>query len=182
MDDRQLIVTPSMEHRAKSNKAIGILEMEAYDFLNLTVKETVPTWIDNEAGDIHSVKQYNEWAKAGEIQVMPFLDVDRKTGKVVSHEGRHRAAALYKASAMSTMRVAIALRTNGYLDYYDEPNIDDYDNPARFKKVFLSTNDLPNSFIGQFKPSKVFVYKPDFKPFYTAAAPQIARLWETRTT
>ena len=102
-------------------------------------------WIDKEKeqGQLLTVEQYNDYAKSGSIVVMPFLDIDLDKRKVVGHEGRHKAAALLDAEGPSArLKVAIYLKDRGHLVYYKEPNIDDKDHPQRFKKEYLSVNDI----------------------------------------
>lgn len=157
-----LIVTPRHREVAKDNKAIGILMMDPREFLSLTVDRDVDVWLEKEKNNTYSLEQYNEWARTGKNIVMPFLDVKRHEGKVIEHEGRHRAAACINAH-VDLMPVAITLvddKTLGKIYYeYVEPRED-------FKKRYLNANDLPPSFKGQFRPAKVAVHLRHFEEFY----------------
>lgn len=177
---KTLLVTENMRERMKSNKAIGTLTLDPYDFLALTVSSTPMRWVESESTE--TIDQYNAWVRDGTIKIMPFLEVDMDTGKVKAHEGRHRAAALLKERGLD-MEVAIFLRKNGHLEYYTEPHIDDYDHPKRFAKVYLGVNEVPNAFYGQFSSSRVSIYKRNFKNFYnTLLAKALGRLsWQSFT-
>lgn len=157
-----LLITPRMIENAKDNKAIGILTMDPYDFLDLTIDTSARQWIASEQGNTRTLDEYNEYARMGRSGLMPFLYVRTDTNKVIEHEGRHRAIALLNAH-VRTMPVAITLSIEGVLRYYVyEPT---ETNP--FKKRYLSSRDLPNNFRGQFKPSSVGVNKRSFEEFYS---------------
>lgn len=166
---KELIVTHAMREVAKDNKCIGILTMGSIQFLELTTPGSFAKWIEEEKADTAPLEVYNEAAQAGKIRVMPFLDVDKATGTVHGHEGRHRCAALIDAGG-TEIQVAICLRDKGYKQYYEQPFIDEYSNPKQFYKRFLGIQDVPARFLGQFKSTSVRV-KPiaagDWEPFYT---------------
>jgi hypothetical protein len=157
-----------MKEVAQDNKCIGILTMGTIQFLELTTPGSFARWMDEEAKDTAPLEAYNEAAKAGKIRVMPFLDVDRDTGTVQAHEGRHRCAALINAGG-TEIQVAICIRVKGYKTYYEQPFIDQMSNPKQFYKRYLGVKDIPARFLGQFKSSSVRVQpiKPgDWEPFY----------------
>lgn len=166
---KELIVTPSMKEVAKDNKCIGILTMGTIQFLELTTPGSFARWMEEEKADTAPLETYNEAAKAGKTRIMPFLDVDRATGTVHGHEGRHRCAALIEAGG-TEIQVAICLRDKGYKQYYEQPFIDQMSNPKQFYKRFLGVQDLPARFLGQFKSANVRI-KPisagDWEPFYS---------------
>lgn len=116
----KLLVTQTMLDIAKDNKAIGVYMMSPKDFLGLTVDRPLNQWIQEEKDDTFTVAEYNKFTQAGKTIIMPFLDVDIDTGKVLGHEGRHRAAALL-ADGETSMPVAITLKQNRYSIYYREP-------------------------------------------------------------
>jgi ribosomal protein S17E len=153
---------------SKANKDLGLLTMDPFDFLHLTTKGTVESWVAQEqkAGAILSMAMYNEYARRGEILVIPFLTLDQDTGMVLGHEGRHRAAAVMAAKGFE-MEVAISVRKHGHLEYYDEPFGDDYNHPKRFFKRYLGPKDLPNRMMGQFSHSMVRLDKTHFRSYYS---------------
>lgn len=145
-----LLVTPRMLDSAASNKCVGYILMRPYNFLSLTIDSslTVNQWIGREASETFTVEQYNEFARAGKSSLMPWLDVDMHTGKVVGHEGRHRAAAC-ESEGVRWIAVAICLRDRGYPVYY----VSDED----FNKTFMTKEDCPDELRGQFNGARVLV-------------------------
>lgn len=134
-----------MLQNAKSNKSVGWLYLDPVQFLSLTVTDhNVYDWIEQELPHTKTVDDYNSYET-----LMPWLDVDMHTGKVVGHEGRHRAAACIKSGA-KRIPVSICLRDHGHACYYTEPNIDDRDSPKRFAKKFVTKADVPRVLVGQF--------------------------------
>lgn len=173
---KELIVTPHMKEVAEDNKGIGILTMGCVQFLELTTPGSFARWIEEEKADTAPLEVYNEAAKAGKIRVMPFLDVDRATGMVQGHEGRHRVAALIEAGG-TEVQVAICLRDKGYKQYYEQPFISDLSNPKQFYKRFLGIKDIPPRFLGQFKSASIRIQPinaSDWEPFYTKQQTEMA--------
>ena len=133
-----LKITDRMLQQAKSNKSVGWLYLDPTQFLSLTVTESnVFDWIERELPETKSVADYNSYQT-----LMPWLDVDVETGKVVGHEGRHRAAACIKDS-VKRLPVAIHLREHGSALYYRTEN-------GSLKKRFVTKDDVPKVLIGQF--------------------------------
>jgi hypothetical protein len=160
--NRELIVNDKMKRMAKANKDIGILQMEPPEFLWMTIRGNVDEWIEKQKQPgaeqpLLSLAMYNEYARRGEIDMMPYLSVDKATGMVLSHEGRHRVASVYVAGG-KTVHVSISLRIRGHLEYFDEPFIDEPTNPKRWFRRFFGKKDLPSRFVGQFTHNSV---KPD---------------------
>ena len=163
----ELLVTQQMLSVAKSEKAAGVITMPAWDFLFLTINKSVDEWVSDEKDDTKPLDFYNGEAHKDRIRVMPFLDVEMDTGKVVGHEGRHRAAALMANRNHAEMQVAIYLRRDGYKVYYTQPYIDSKDYTKRFIKKFVSTSDIPKTLIGQFSAGRrVPLNMKTFQPFY----------------
>ena len=106
-----LVVSEDQFRRAQDNKAAGFVAMKPRDFLRLTTNYSVYDQIINTA---RTLDEYNAWTAAGRILLPPTLKVDVKTGRVLSHEGRHRAAALARAKPGGHMMVAIILAKDGY--------------------------------------------------------------------
>ena len=125
--------TNAMRKNAVGNKCQLIVEMPAVDFIRLTTSGK--NEIDQIMKSAKTVDQYNRWSRMGdepeyEAQVNqgktytdrdyehgsivhPFLNIriskDGKYGKVVGHEGRHRAAASIHAG-QPNVQVAICLK------------------------------------------------------------------------
>lgn len=139
---RGLVVTPNHLDNAKDRKALGLYVMTPMGFLDLTTDRSSTQWAGEErkAGLIHSVQQYNTWAQNGSNTVMPFLYVDQATGKVIGHEGRHRAVALLDEH-ISEMTVALFLKFQGY-SYYKRDG------------RYLDATDVPELWIGEFRPTR----------------------------
>lgn len=176
-----LLLTEKMRKKAKTDKGVGILEMRPLDFLSLTVKGDPKEWMakEKEEGATLSLEMYNELIRRGDIDDLPFLDVDRATGFVLKHEGRHRAAALIERKT-TKMLVTIFLRERGYLTYYDEPNIDNADHPQRWAKRFLGVQDVPTRLIGQANKSvTVQVDKKKFEQFYSEKETTLAHVYKS---
>lgn len=142
-----LNVTERMLSNARANKSTGWLEMPPLDFLRLTVTQpNVFDWIRQEKGHTKSLVEYNKYASSGESVLMPWLDVDISTGKVLGHEGRHRAIAVHVAGGRK-FPVSICLRERGYPIYHRraEPEVE-----YSLRKRYMTKEDVPRVFIGQF--------------------------------
>lgn len=149
----ELKLTQQMFDRAKANKCVGWFYMDPRDYLRLTIDEAnVDAWIAHEGDEVQSLEVYNSY----NITLMPWLDVDMHSGKVVGHEGRHRAAACIKAG-VKKFPVAICLREQGYPTYYRQPFIDEYENPKQLMKVFVTKDDVPSMLKGQFRAASVSI-------------------------
>lgn len=154
-----LKITPRMLENARANKCAGWLEMNPLDFLRLTTtKPNVFDWIKQEQSDTKSLAEYNQYAASGASALMPWLDVDMATGKVIGHEGRHRAIAVYLANSRA-FPVAICLRERGYPVYYQWAE-SGKPYPEDRKKVYVSQKDVPPVLVGQFIHREVAI-KPE---------------------
>lgn len=95
--DKAVLVTAQQYRKARRWGAAGVVCMDPDDFLRLTTKtQDEVQRIQNEA---QPLDVYNDLARAGEITT-PYLDVEVGTkgrGKILGHEGRHRAVALARA-------------------------------------------------------------------------------------
>lgn len=125
-----LLTNREQEERAVSNKMHALVHMHPRKFLELTTHD------DQHASEIkgaaQSLHSYNEFTRNKRIQVAPFLHVSH-TGKVIGHEGRHRAAALLNAGH-EVMPV--------YLHHHGDPSSD---KPHRDYKF----GDFPEKIVGQ---------------------------------
>jgi hypothetical protein len=181
---KELIVTNAHRDVAIDNKSCGIIQMPPEAFLSLTVQGTVDRWVEEQRaeGSVFSLDQYNAWASAGKIRVMPFLEVETTTKKVVGHEGRHRAIACVDAGLV-LMPVAVILRKNGTKTYYEHPFIDDRTHPTPFKKRYMGIKDVPSVFIGQFNATSVRADLRKWDGFYSekeTKLPDTQVAWATR--
>jgi hypothetical protein len=146
-----LLVTKEMMRQSRGNKVCAIFMMSAMDFLTLTTRGQGD--IDHIMADAAPLATYNKAAREGNIILMPWLDVERDSGKVRGHEGRHRAAALIKAAGRAAkMNVGIILHGKSGIVYYEEKEIEGQPYFMR-KKRFLGVEDVPRVLHGQFAPT-----------------------------
>lgn len=81
-----------LQHKvAKGNKQHVLVHMHPLHFLDLTTDSKMPPSHFRSAAQ--KVDDYNSYTRSGETLNSPFLTI-HKDGKVLGHEGRHRAAAL----------------------------------------------------------------------------------------
>lgn len=142
-----LLITDGMKNRARVNKSVGYVLMPPESFLLLTTPNAAKFRLD-EAPSVPSLDQYNKWTHEKE-DMMPYLDMDMRTGKVMQHEGRHRALACMVAH-VKLMPVAIFLRKSGGLQYY-------YWDPESGRKRYNTLADMPMELHGQFAPTRIEV-------------------------
>lgn len=113
---REQLELSDMNHRvAAGNKQHVLVHMHPSHFLALTT--TPEHGEDYFKSKALPLEKYNEYVRSGETLNSPFLTVDGK-GKVVGHEGRHRAGALLNAGHDS-MPVHIRLRGDNHPDVPD---------------------------------------------------------------
>lgn len=146
--DTRLIVTPEHLRQARGNKFQVIVKMRPEDFLKLTSSENNPAEYFQQ--HCKNVDDYNKWAEEGENIIMPGLWI--KGDKVLSHEGRHRAASLICAGEKE-MVVALKLEpTEEHAEKYGY-----WEAPYEVK-----WEDYPRALYGQY--GKGIVMKFDMKP------------------
>lgn len=111
-----------------------ITRMHAKDFLELTTGETrTPQTIKDEVESVFWRDTFDA-DKVRAVEGTPFLDVDRDTGKVIGHEGRHRiAGAALKHGDNVMFPVVIDFRHKSLEKHFGE--------------------DVPHELYGQFKDS-----------------------------
>ncbi len=137
--------------------------MKPEDFLMLTTQNA------DERKEImrtaQHIEQYNQYAKNRESIHLPWLDVSLdgklnkkrfKVGRIIGHEGRHRAAALIKAG-LSTMVVLLVARQQGYPEYKKASK------PGGWRDTFLEASDFPETVYGQFNNKPVKLNLSTFK-------------------
>lgn len=144
-----LLLTPFQEQVAKGNKAVGFLRLSPEHFLFLTTRH--PQDAAAIRAEARPLEQYNAWSQDGNILNSPFLRIDRSTGQVCGHEGRHRAAALEKTEPGEALDVAIVLKDRGCgtTRYYEErskPGGEIYQRQKRY----LGKGDVPRRFCNEY--------------------------------
>jgi hypothetical protein len=112
-----LVITEKQRRVARANHAVGVIIVAPWDFLRLTTtNDAHRKLIQSQALDLD---QYNRWSLEGEIVAAPYIDVDIN-GRVVSHEGRHRAAAMMKRE-YGQMPVVVYARPSKSFDVSNIP-------------------------------------------------------------
>ncbi len=148
---QSLTITQRMIDSAKDNKAAGLLRMRPEDFLFLTVGSD--DHHDMIKRHTQPLDQYNEWAKQGVIINMPSLKISCdgdafgqrvEVGKVLSHEGRHRAQSIINAGG-NYMIVAITAAFGGYARYKI------HEGPEDMKQRYIRASDFPATWYGEFQ-------------------------------
>jgi hypothetical protein len=146
----EILLTEAQIEVARDNKLVGFIWMEAIDFLRLTIDARDD---DSAEGFVHALdgyrslaqplEAYNAWTRDGRIRIAPGLGV-MPSGKVVSHEGRHRAAALINAAGEdAVMLVGIELK-----------NDDGYNWSPRAMRNQARMRNVPPVFTGQWLLNK----------------------------
>ena len=157
LQEVHLLVTPLQVQNARGNKAVGFLPMHPLELLALTTTsdehiEEITGKAADRKGKKVPIEAYNQSALEGENIIPPFLRVEMATGIVKAHEGRHRSGALYRADPHALLWVAIELLDKwGYAMYYEESPY------PEMKKRYLDEKDVPEIFVGQFRPIEVEV-------------------------
>jgi hypothetical protein len=128
--NEMLDINDQQREVAVSNKMHSLVHMHPRKFLELTTHDD--QHMSEIKGAAQSLKAYNDHTRDRHIQVAPFLHIHH-TGKVIGHEGRHRAAAVLNAGH-DTMPV--------YLHHHGDPNSD---KPHRHYKF----GDFPEKITGQ---------------------------------
>jgi len=157
--------TPTMIDQAKGNKSQVIVEISPKQFLMMTTGSQEGR--DQIMQFAHSLKDYNRWAKVGHDKDfqdrlnkgktrddsdyvwgsihMPWLTIrlsdDGSSGKIIGHEGRHRAAALMKAG-VDQMQIALQIKAGAdmFPDVYGkEYHITSEHLPARIEGQYTGT-------------------------------------------
>jgi len=158
-------VTPAMLSNARGNSSQVIVEMPPEDFLKLTT-HTEEDWVHflraakplvqyNRYSKMGNDDKYLDWVNRGKdrkdddyelgSRQHPFLmiqidETNPTRGKVMKHEGRHRAAAYMKRGGKS---YPVALMLRGDVEIPGKPNYDD-------SKWWLSAVNLPKTIQGQY--------------------------------
>lgn len=91
--------------QAIDSHAGAFVDMAPVDFLRLTTLDE--DHIRKVQSEAHDLAKYEKHMESGKCEVHPFLRIDVKSGQVVGHDGRHRAAAILSADPDAAMRVAL---------------------------------------------------------------------------
>lgn len=93
--ENPLDVSDAQTEEFRRFKINFIAVMDPLDYLYLTTSS--PKHIQQFIDDARPLTQYNEFTAKGLTLYPPFLEVDVHTGKIIAHNGRHRAGALIRA-------------------------------------------------------------------------------------
>lgn len=107
-DDVHLLIKPNEDQKnnALDVKTNWIIDIDPSLFLDLTTDDGLTKW------EIINKSKPLEYYLSAPTVVHPFLIIDKDTGKIKGHEGRHRAAATLLRKG-TYFRVAIQLRPGG---------------------------------------------------------------------
>jgi len=164
---RHLVVTRFMTLAAADNKASVWIPINPVNFLRLTTTDDVH--MEKIFSSSRPLDDYNTWSLNGEMGLAPTLRVERDSGKVVSHEGRHRAAALLKADPDARMWVSIVLTGEHGGHNYDLI-------PGKgFEKRFLGPEDVPTVLRGEFRSTRVSIPRSEMVPIWDEEGNRVVR-------
>lgn len=117
-EDLLLPINEEQKRNARSEKATLIVDIDPLVFLELTTTDkgmfpTMDHLLNPEKYSLDDVKNKDlAFFLSKEIQsdliAHPFIKLDKRTGKIVGHEGRHRAAAVVRAGG-KWFRLAVYL-------------------------------------------------------------------------
>ena len=134
-----LVVTDMNLWQAQGNKIPAMVPMHPMDFLRLTTDnrehlEELLSLKPDHHGEKRNLDFYNSLSHDNLILHAPMLFVERETGKIHGHEGRHRAAALYREDPNAHFWVGIKPTK----DHRGDIRYTKDDIPAIFKGEFNS--------------------------------------------
>ena len=144
---------------AKGNKAVGFIRMDPATFLKLTTSTN-----DQMERIRKKARDYRDYAKFMLKEVQPpLLFIERSTGQIKGHEGRHRMAAGEKAAARIGRKVkpwvAIFLKDDDGRTHY-------YDSLPGFERRYLTRKDIPTRLVGEFRPTFATIKTTPFIPVH----------------
>lgn len=102
-----LICTPKMRRSAQTRGAIGYFMIEPDIYLDLTSNKSR----DKIEKESLTLDDYNSFIENGAIDCMPYIKI-LPSGKVVGHEGRHRAQAVKNAGGKYVEVALIIVQKN----------------------------------------------------------------------
>lgn len=135
VESNPLIVTQVQREWLKDNKATAFINMDPMDFLTLTTPDS--QYLQEILNKARTLDEYNEYQIRTKEGQTPLLRIEKETGKITGHEGRHRAAAVYNAGE-SAMKVGIRL-------------VHDYAGSRSW-----TWDDVPEIWHGEFDDGKVY--------------------------
>lgn len=145
-----LLVTAQHRHQMVGNKSCGYVLMDPRDFLNLACESTSEKMeIMQEAAPLQT---YNDYALAGKNLLPPWLDIETQKapmGRVIGHEGRHRAAACVAAKVLK-MPVFLIKREHGVAIWRRPKTMGD-----KFSFRLIGPQDFPEYALGQGSSARV---------------------------
>lgn len=136
-----LLITDTQLRYMRSLKACALIWLDPSDFLMLTVPSNDNDWTNVIAHKkVQELSIYNQAARTGELDTLPYLIVDMELRRVLGHEGRHRAGAVLRHNgnkqALHNFPVCVILKdARGIERYY----VEHYPEPKRF----LGFDDIP---------------------------------------
>lgn len=150
-----LIKTSKMVQNTKALGAIGTFKIDPEVYLNLTSNKSRQK-IEQEALEI---EDYNAFIQVGAITTLPFIKI-LLNGKVVGHEGRHRAHAVESVGGQY-IEVALIIMTK-------DPKATD-NTPRKLRyipyKGKFTLADVPGVWTAQFSSQKYPVRLMNFRKF-----------------
>lgn len=139
-----------------ANKAAALVYLHPSDFLKLTTLDDASR--DSIIAESKSLIEYNAFTHARASIIPPHLDVEIKgkdAGKILGHEGRHRAAAVLKSGG-TRMPVFLIPKVNGY-------SVRTVPDPSSRWGRPVEPRDFPLFLRAQFRP-RVRVNLTDIQP------------------
>lgn len=113
----KVIITEKQKQNAGSDReGIAFYEIPHMEFLKLTTKNDAEINDLRNDGKLKSVDEYNQYAKEDKFNVHPHLEIS-PTGKIIAHEGRHRAIAEMDTGE-KLYRIAIVANYHGWNPEY----------------------------------------------------------------
>ena len=159
-----LVITEEHKTQMKGNKSCGYVYMPPHDFLYLTSNDE---YIKQLLKDALPLDEYNKLSKRGKTIIPPFLIIEcgnlaepamkpnkphiSPLGKVLGHEGRHRAAACIN-DAVPQMPVFLIAAFHGQKEFQVKKHPGD---PSkRYELRHVDKVDFPEYAIGQEIPTR----------------------------
>lgn len=96
-EDLLLPMNKLQQANAVDEKINWIVDIDPKEFLLLTLSDQTGYYPLMENIDPQPLDFYKSEKIQSNISVHPYLKIDKATGKIIGHEGRHRAAAVMKA-------------------------------------------------------------------------------------
>lgn len=157
----RLLVTKTMIHNAAKHGSAGYLRLPADVFLRLSINSGV-TLEEFVSLQDKPLEEYNNATMSGKSKTLPFLEIT-PAGKVINHDGRHRAAALYKEDRTALMTVALIIK-EGVRSHPMQVTLEGED---------ITSDTIPKLLFAQFSNSEINITKY-LKTFVQSAAGSVS--------